>query len=232
MPHNTRRKHMKYDPIDIPLHRLGTAARWVGVPASTLRNWMYGRDYVAWGRAQSSPPLIEPADPKRGLLSFANITEAHLIEATRGYGIALKDIRYAIDQVRRDDPSDPHPLLGGTLLRRGKSLYVRTIAEVISASRPTEGQRFLTDFETDLQRIEIKKDGNIRLFPVRRNEHKTVVLNSEVAGGQPIIAETGILVEHLRDMRDAGMSVRNIAKQYGLAEATIGQAINYIKKAS
>jgi uncharacterized protein (DUF433 family) len=222
---------MKYDPIDIPLYHLGTVARWVGVPPSTLHKWMYGRDYVAWGTKHHSPRLIEPTDPTRGRLSFANLTEAHIIEATRKHGVSLKDIRYAIDQIRADDPSDSHPLLGDALLLRGSSLYVKTITEVISASRPTVGQRFLGQFETELKRIEIKKDGNIRLFPIRRNQNKIVVLNSDVAGGQPIIAETGILVEHVQDLRKAGMSVKAIAKQYGLNEATIDQAIHYIKVA-
>jgi uncharacterized protein (DUF433 family) len=226
------RRRMTHEHIDIPLYHLATAARWVGVPASTLRAWMYGRHYVAWGRRMHSPVVIEPADPTRGLVSFANITEAHLLEATRGHHIALKDIRYVIDQLRAEDPSDRHPLLRGKLMHRGKSLFVETMRGIISASRPHEGQGFLDHFETNFSRIEIKNDGHIRLFPVRRNTNKTVVLNSDVAGGQPIIANTGILVEHVQDLRQAGMSVKKIARQYGLDEATIGQAIGYIKRAS
>lgn len=232
MLHNARYIPMKYDPIDIPLYHLGTAARWVGVPATTLRHWMYGREYVAWGHRKSSPRVIEPADAQRGLLSFANITEAHLVQATRSYGISLLDIRTAIDRIRQEHPSDSHPLLSGSLRHRGKSLYAETVSGLISTSSPTVGQTFLHGFTADLERIEIKRDGHIRLFPIRRNDSKTVVLNSDVAGGQPIITNTGILVEDIQDLRKAGMSTKKIAKQYALDEATIVQAINYIKRSA
>ena len=68
----------------------------------------------------------------------------------------------------------------------------------------------------------------MRLFPLRRNEHKTVVLNSGVAGGQPIIAGTGILVEYIQDLHKVGLSPKQIAKQYGLDESKIVEAIHYV----
>jgi uncharacterized protein (DUF433 family) len=216
------------DQTEVPFYRIGTAARWVGVPPSTLEKWVYGRDYVVGSGVRHSDALINPADFDRGLLSFSNIAEAHILAATRGHGIKLSDIRAAIDIVQRSDPAALHPLLTGKFYRRGRKLFVDFLSEKISASSPNEGQRFLEHFDAHLDRLEIKRGGHIRLFPVRRNEQKIVVLNSDVAGGQPIIAGTGILVEYVQDLRKAGLSTAKIAGQYGLDEATIVQAIAYI----
>ena len=222
---------MTHDPIDIPLYSLRTAARWVGVPHSTLQKWVHGRNEVVRGRRYKSPRLIIAADPERGLLSFANIAEAHVLEATRGFRISLADIRGAIDMAQKLDPSAKHPLLTGKFFRRGKKIFVEYLEQKLSASSPIEGQAFLETFDAHLERIELKDRGKrIRLFPVRRNENKIVVLNSDVAGGRPIIAGTGILVEYVQDLYKAGLSAKKIAEQYGLDETTIVQAIEYIAK--
>lgn len=222
---------MKHEPIDIPLYSVRTGARWVGVPPSTLQKWVYGRDYVVNGQTRFSAPLILSADPDRGLLSFANIAEAHLLEATRGFHISMQDIRAAIDLVQKDDPDARHPLLTGRFFRRGRKIFVDSLAQKIAASRPIEGQPFLQEFDAHLERIELKDRGrHIRLFPIRRNDNKVVVLNSDVSGGRPIIAGTGILVEYVHDLYNAGLSAKKIAKQYELDEMKIVEAIEYIRR--
>ena len=59
-----------------------------------------------------------------------------------------------------------------------------------------------------------------------------VVLNSDVAGGRPIITGTGILVEYVQDLYKAGLSAKQIAQQYDLDEMTIVNAIEYISAAA
>ena len=220
----------KPDPIDVPMYSLSAAARWVGVPHTTLHKWVFGRDYPAGGRMRRSKPLIVPADPEHRRLSFANIAEAHLLNVTRKYRIPLHDVRAAIDLVQASQPGAKHPLLTGHFYRRGKYIFVDFLSQKIAASRPIEGQPLLGhEFDEYLERIERDERGKIiRLFPVRRNESKTVVLNSGVAGGQPIIAGTGILVEYVQDLHRIGLSPHKIAAQYGLDESKIVEAINYI----
>lgn len=219
---------MTPDPIDVPLYSLGTAARWVGVPRSTLDKWVNGRDEVIGGRRRKYKPVIIAADPDRGLLSFANIAEAHILESIRDARISLVDIRAAIDIAHRDNPSS-HPLLTGRFFKRARKIFVEYLSKKISASSPTEGQQFLESFDASLERIELKDRGQrIRLFPIKRNETKIVVLNSDVAGGRPIIAGTGILVEYVQDLYKAGLSAKKIAEQYELDEMTIVKAIEYI----
>jgi uncharacterized protein (DUF433 family) len=217
------------DPREAPLYNLTEAARWVGVPASTLRKWVYGREYRAGGKDQWSNRLIVPADEKRGLLSFANIAEAHILDATRKHRIPMADIRAGIDLVLREQDSR-HPLLTGRFLRTGKRLFVEFLSEKIAASRPIEGQRALGDLlDAYLERIQRDEGENpIAFFPMRGNDNRHVILDFNIAGGQPVVAGTGILIEYLRDLKKAGTSIPKIAKQYGLEESTVAEAIQFI----
>ncbi|MGC4084755.1 MAG: DUF433 domain-containing protein [Vicinamibacterales bacterium] len=204
----------KPDPREIPLYNLTEAARWVGVPPSTLRKWMYGRTYPAAGTVRRSEPLFQPADPERGRLSFANIAEAHILDATRKHRIPMADVRAAIDLVLSERRSE-HPLLTGRFFRYGKRLFVEYLNEKVAAYAPNVGQRPLGDLlDRYLERIERdNKDRPIALFPMRYNESRRVVLDFNVSGGQPVVAGTGILVEHLRDLQKAGVSIDKIAYQ-------------------
>src|SRR5688572_15883485 len=95
----------RIDPIDVPMYSLRAAARWVGVPPSTLHKWVFGRYYPAGGRMKKSRALIVPADKELGLLSFANIAEAHLLNVARRHGISMEDMRAAIDLAQRSQPT-------------------------------------------------------------------------------------------------------------------------------
>lgn len=224
-----RRMARRADPQDIPLYRLAEAARWVGVPPSTLHKWMYGRDYLTAAGRRHSEALIKPADYDGGRLSFANIAEAHILDATRKHRIPMADVRAAIDLVLKEHKS-PHPLLTGRFYRSGKKLFVEYLSEKVAAYAPAVGQRPLGDLlDAYLQRIKRdEQDRPIELFPMRYNDSKRVVLDFNVAGGQPTVAGTGILVEFLRDLNKAGTSIPKIATEYQLDEFTVAEAINYI----
>ncbi len=236
-----KRQRFTTRPYDLPLYRLWEGARFVGVAPSTLRKWVHGRDYRAGGSLKFSRPVIEPADPDTGRLSFANLLEAHILEATRKDHISLPDVRYAIETIRKDDPSERHPLLTGRFYRHGKKLFVDSLHEKIAASRPHEGQRPLPDIldsilqqigrdlDFYLDRIDRDEDENpYQLFPVRRNEHKVVAVNFEIAGGQPVVAGTGIQIEFLRDLQRSGMNIPDIASQYRLKSQVVAEAIEYL----
>lgn len=243
-PRQTMRKRSKptVRPYDVPLYRLLEGARFVGIAPSTLRKWIYGRDYPAGGAQRFSRPVIQPADPTTGRLSFANLLEVHILEATRKNHITLPDVRYAVDTIRRDDPTERHPLLTGRFYRHGKKLFVDSLHEKIAASRPHEGQRPLPDIldqvleqigrDLDFYLDRISRDDNdenpYELFPVRRNENKVVVVNFEIAGGQPVVAGTGIQIEFLRDLKRSGLSIPQIAEQYRLQSHVVAEAIDYL----
>jgi hypothetical protein len=80
MAKRTKRKSIgSADPREVPFYTIAEAAFCVGIAPMSLHQWIYGRDYKAKGEIRHSPGLIDAADARRGLLSFANLTEAHVL---------------------------------------------------------------------------------------------------------------------------------------------------------
>ena len=71
------------DRREIPAYTPAEVAYWLGIRESTLRSWIYGRNYPTRSGPRFFPPLIDPAGDGNGFLSFYNLGEAHVLAATR-----------------------------------------------------------------------------------------------------------------------------------------------------
>ena len=91
---------MKADRIDTrnePAYGPAEAARYLRLPAATLRTWLIGRDYPKGEARAKFHPLIKPAGKQPLLLSFYNLIEAHVLRALRTeHGVAIAELRKAI----------------------------------------------------------------------------------------------------------------------------------------
>src|SRR5687767_3813407 len=97
------------DPREIPRYTAGEVALFLRIPEMTLRSWVWGRPFP--GAKKESNPLIISPDEEGNLLSFFNLTEAHILRCTRVIdGVQMKKIRDAIDYVSERYPAE-HPLL-------------------------------------------------------------------------------------------------------------------------
>ncbi len=77
---------MKAEPNDIrnqPAYGLTEAARYVRLPAATLRSWVIGRDYPKGDSQATFHPLIKPAHKQPVQMSFYNLIEAHVLRSLR-----------------------------------------------------------------------------------------------------------------------------------------------------
>ena len=92
----SRRKDAGFD-REVAAYTLAEAARYVRLPAATLRSWVLGRQYpTAEGRG-NFPPLIRPASREPAWLSFANLIEAHVLRSLRSeHGVSVKELRKAL----------------------------------------------------------------------------------------------------------------------------------------
>ena len=62
----------KRDRREQPAYPLAEAARYLKLPATTLRSWVVGRPYPKAGSVEHFHPLIKAAQAKPLLLSFWN----------------------------------------------------------------------------------------------------------------------------------------------------------------
>jgi uncharacterized protein (DUF433 family) len=220
------------DPREIPTYGTAEAARYLRFPLRTVQNWAFG--FGSYG----GHPLIRVADRERGLLSFWNVAELHVLGSLRRFhGVSPLRLRRAL-QYLGDHLNSPHPLLTERMLTDGVSIFVDKMDGLINASKG--GQMALRVLmEAHLHRIDQDVDGlAIRLYPfVRRSpdtlvssvallsEPKFISLDPRVRFGRPVIAGTSIPTEEIAERFQAGDSVVSLAAEYGRPEPEIEEAI-------
>ncbi|MEW6366260.1 MAG: DUF433 domain-containing protein [Acidobacteriota bacterium] len=217
------------DPREIPTYTAREAARYVGLPTGTLRNWAFGLYYPTEKGRTFFSPVIELPDRSKRLLSFMNVVEAHVLKATRRrHGVPLRSIRLALDYLKSAFPS-PHPLTDHRFLTDGLDLLVVKYGELIAVSR--RGQLAMKEvLEAHLKRIEWDAFGRAeRLYPFVRpvdlGAPSYVVIDPRISFGRPVLRGTGIPTEVLAERFNSGESIEDLAKDYARDRDEIEEAI-------
>ncbi len=223
-----------HDPRDVPTYGVGDAARYLGVPPSTLRYW------VAGGRRgeRRYEPILETPPADSGLLSFTNLVEAHVLSAIRyRYGISLEKTRRAVEYVS-ELVGGRHPLAHQEFATDGLSLFVERWGQLINATE--HGQLAIQEaLRAHLERIERDEQGlaaRLYLFTspprlsaapgVRLEEQpRIVVVDPRISFGRPVLRGTGIPTAVLAARFKAGETIRHLAEDYGQPFGDIEAAI-------
>lgn len=223
--------HAKIDPRDQAAYSIGEAARFLKVPAATLRTWTLGRQYrTSSGRAQSQA-LIRPASTDLRLLSFWNLIEAHVLRALRTeHGVSLQAVRdalrYAEEELRVD-----RLLLRPDLRSKAGHLFLDRYGHLINLS--VSGQLAMRQvLEAHLDRIEWDRSRfPVRLHPFTSTEipspDKPIAIDPTIAFGRPVLVQHGISTAAIVDRIDAGESPEHIARDYGMTADDVAQAVLY-----
>jgi uncharacterized protein (DUF433 family) len=217
------------DPREVPMYWLSDVALFTGVPESTLKRWA--------GQISSSHRLIVPPPDEfqqrqsELRLSFANLLEAHILDATRKRDIPIARVRRGIEYLQKESPNTQHPLLAHTFysVAGTRDVFIRTLeGEPLNVSR--HGQRGLAAvLEEHLRRIEWDRTGPVRLMPMRSDR---VVIDLNVSGGQPVVQGTGVLASILASRWRAGDSLEELARGYTLPLNDVREAVRYIDAAA
>jgi uncharacterized protein (DUF433 family) len=216
--------------LDVPAYTVGEASHYLVIPEATLRSWVKGRNYpLKPNRSGFFRPIIQVPDERKGLLSFTNLVEAHVLDAIRReHGVQLRKVRDAI-RYMEDRLQASHPLATQSMVTDGIDLFVQRYADLINVSR--EGQLAMSAIlNAYLRRVDWDNSGfAIRLYPFTRkralDEPKVVVIDPEVSFGKPILVGTGIPTSTVAERYKAGESVDELAQDYDLKRAQIEEAI-------
>lgn len=207
-----------------PRYSLEDAAHFLHIPLSTMKAWVRGQHYKsgATGRTINFSPLIVPACPSKGLLSFYNLAEAHVLRATRERAVPLKNVRRALEYIREQLPSSPHPLISYEFSTFGKSVFVEHLGHTINAT--AHGQTAMRKLlETYLQRIDRDAHGMpIQLYPM--NTHH-LAINPRLSSGQPVVKGTRIMASVLAARKKSGESYDDLVRDYRLTPSQIEQVL-------
>jgi uncharacterized protein (DUF433 family) len=221
------------DPRSIPTYSFAEAAHFLRIPVSTLKSWVRGRSYpTTRGKARSESVIALP-DPQLPLLSFINLTEAHVLDAIRGRKIPLKNVRAAVSYLRRLSGSE-HPLAEYWFQVKGLDLLVEDRGQLLNATR--QGQVEMKDIiRAYLHRIERDGAGVARrLYPYLsrhpkniEEEPKLVLIDPRISFGKPILVGVGVPTAVVADRHGAGETIAELARDYGCEASQIEEALRY-----
>jgi uncharacterized protein (DUF433 family) len=217
------------DPRDIPTYSISDAARYLHIPAGTIRSWTVGRHYKITKGSNFFKPLIPIRDLKPKLLSFTNLIEVHVLRAIRKHHeIDLDKVRDALDFIEEEFQVS-RPLAGERFRTDGVDLFIERYGSLVNASK--RGQTEMKDaLNAHLERIEPDDTGlAIKLYPFTRSHEEDnprfVVMDSRIAFGRLVIAGTGIATRVLAERYQAGDSIDYLADDYDCDRLAIEEAI-------
>lgn len=211
------------DPRDIPAYPVTEAARYIGVPVSTLRAW------IGFQRGFEGILLIPP--DSEGQLSFYNLVEAFVINGLRRkHKVPLQTLRRDIAFLKSLSPRSRHPLADLDLATFARQVFIESKGNLLNVSR--EGQLGLREILRGvLQRVERNPTGAVRLYPFTRPEPaespRLIVIDPRISFGRPVIAGTGIPTAVIRERWKAGESVDALAEDYDRTREEIEEALRY-----
>lgn len=218
-----------------PAYSPAEGARYLRLPAATLRTWLIGREYPKGQAHATFHPLIKPAGKQPLLLSFYNLIEAHVLRALRTeHGVAIGELRKAISYAEKK--LDIHRLLLSKELRtHAGQVFLDRYVELINLS--ASGQLAMRKlFEEHLQRVEWDEwQFPVRLYPyvdsLQRTVERPIAIDPKIAFGRPIVRRAGVSTAAIADRIDAGESVAALAEDYDLSVEEIEQAVLYSRAA-
>jgi uncharacterized protein (DUF433 family) len=215
---------------EFPAYGIADAARYLHMPAATLRSWVLGRTYPKGDGVGRFKPLIPLQGKNRNRLTFNNLVEAHVLRALRtSHGVRLDAVRPALSYAEKALGIE-RLLLSEQLLTAGGNLFLERFGQLINISR--SGQLALRRLlEAHLRRVDRDdRDLPIRLYPFLGSDlsdSKAIVIDPRVSFGRPTLVGTGISTEALIRRLDAGEPTEVVARDYDLTVEQVEAAVLY-----
>jgi uncharacterized protein (DUF433 family) len=209
----------------MPLYTAAEAARFLRLPASTVRAWAFGQGYEVNGQPRRFQPVISTADPKGRRLSFVNLVELLVLAAIRKeHQVELKQVRSAVEYLRKTFPS-AHPLADNDFQTNGIDLFLEKYGELLNISRDGQVamkeviQQYLKLVERDASGVPFKLH-----LPRRADAPEplaAVVIDPERGYGRPVLDGRGIRTEVVVERFQAGESIASLADDYNLGVGAV-----------
>jgi uncharacterized protein (DUF433 family) len=222
---------------DAPAYLVADAARYLRLPAATLRSWVVGRQYPTSEGGGRFQPLIRPASKRPTVLSFSNLIEAHVLRSLREqHAVSVKALRSALAYAEERLGID-RLLLRKELRTDAGKIFLDRYGELIDVS--ASGQIAMRKlFAEHLKRIEWDSSQfPVRLFPFVSSTtpagdgERPIVIDPRVAFGRPVVVRAGVSTSAIAERIDAGETVADIAADYDLGPSEIEEAALYERAA-
>ncbi|MCR9219228.1 MAG: helix-turn-helix domain-containing protein [Alphaproteobacteria bacterium] len=221
---------MRNDLLGIGLYTVSEASRLCGVRAQSIRRWIGGYRYRNRGEIIFAEPLWTPQvkrHEERLILGFRDLAELRVVDALLKQGLSLHAIRRAISRAR-EALDDERPFSTRQFRTDGRSIFLDLAKQddepaLLDLLRNQYGIK--RAIEPSLRDFEYDEKAASRWWPL--SSKRSVVIDPKRAFGAPIEAESGVPVDVIVDAVDAEGSVRRAARAFGVAEASVRDALKF-----
>jgi uncharacterized protein (DUF433 family) len=197
-----------------PRYSLPHAADLLGVPTTTIRNWVCGQTAVI----VLDHPTLEPV-----ALSFFNLVEAGFLAAyRRKAGVSMQRVRIALERSKAFF-KDERPLLRRTFKSDGKNLFYEEDHSLVDMSG-TPGQTGWPEVIREyFKRIDYDSFGPTQYWLLGR--HRGCIIDPRVEFGEPVTPRSGVRISLIYSRFQAEESMEEIAEDFGLHREEVEEAI-------
>jgi uncharacterized protein (DUF433 family) len=230
MPQHIERepRGVNQDLREYPTYTIPEAALYLGMPRRTLQSWVY--DKPLWSVSGSERPVH--------LLSFKDLAQAYFIEfICKHVGISGRKAREILKNARLETKSR-YPLLHKDI----KVLFKHILMDKPATGN---GRRHVVDLSQHRQlvmeevvdlfasRIRRNAKGELeQIYPWRLwkegDDRRPVTIDPRIMSGRLVITGTRIPVQVLVLRKKSGEQIRDIAKDYGLTQTIVKQALRHL----
>jgi uncharacterized protein (DUF433 family) len=199
----------------VGLYTTSEAARYLGLPISTLQSWINPR--------HEADPLVTTV-ARRGYeagIPFIGFAEAFVLQTARRAGVPRHRIRPGVEAVKAD-LGLPHALASRLLYTDGAELLVKYATDDEDLEVARSRQRQLTKTVTNqLRLITYAGDGYAERLQLPSYGPAEVVVDPAVGFGYPVIKGAGTRVKDVLDRFWAGEPLRMIAYDFDLSDEVV-----------
>lgn len=211
-----------------PIFNVFEASRYLSVPNSTLRTWVY---------PPHGDPLVSSVagQPHLPRLTFIGFAEAFVISSARNAGVSARNIREGVAAVRRDIGVD-YALATHRLYLDKMELLVApeggtdiTDPADLEVARNRQLQMTRT-VKSQLKHITYGDDGVAATIQLPIFKVAKVIVDPNEAFGAPIVSRTGTRVRDILSLHHADEDLRDIAYDFGLTLDEVRDVIDAQEK--
>lgn len=224
-----------FDLRNEPAYSMAEAARYLKLPAATLRSWVAGRPYPKAEGVGRFQPLIHPPSPRPPVLSFWNLIEAHVLRSLRtDHDVSIKAVRDALVYAERK-LGIKRLLLRKELRTDAGQVFLARYGQLIELS--ASGQLAMRQLlEEHLKRVEWDEwQFPVRLYPFASGKapsaDMSIAIDPKIAFGRPVVVRAGVSTATIAERIDARETVDELAADYGLTASEIEQAVLFERAA-
>lgn len=195
--------------FDLPLYTRAEVALQLGLPATTLGDWLRSGALEAGSGGRGEPTI-----------TFAGLVETHMLRHLRHAGLSLQAIGEAAVALR-SRAGRHYPLAWSGLAHDGRDLLIE-----IAAEGREQGWERIRDSQGGLPGVLRRgsaaigwaDDGYAGTLRLVIYHDIDVIVDPERAHGQPLVADSNVRVEEVVDQVRTGASYREIATKFALED--------------